>query len=49
MTEPLLKVDGLEVEFLTRRGALVAVDNVSFEIAPGEVLGVASEWGPASR
>ena len=35
--------DGLEVEFLTRRGALVTVDNVSFEIAVGEVLGVVSE------
>jgi peptide/nickel transport system ATP-binding protein len=45
MTEPLLKVDGLRVEFPSRRGTLVAVDGVSFEIAPGEVLGVVGESG----
>ncbi|MGE0717627.1 MAG: ABC transporter ATP-binding protein [Alphaproteobacteria bacterium] len=43
--EPLLRVDGLRVEFPTRRGTLVAVDDVSFEIAPGEVLGVVGESG----
>ena len=35
---PLLAVDGLRVEFATRRGTLVAVDDVSFALAPGEVL-----------
>jgi peptide/nickel transport system ATP-binding protein len=45
VTEPLLRVDGLKVEFPTRRGTLVAVDEVSFEIAPGEVLGVVGESG----
>jgi len=42
---PLLQVDGLRVEFPTRRGTLVAVDDVSFSIAPGEVLGVVGESG----
>jgi peptide/nickel transport system ATP-binding protein len=42
---PLLQVDGLRVEFATRRGALVAVDGVSFALAPGEVLGVVGESG----
>jgi peptide/nickel transport system ATP-binding protein len=44
-TEPLLRVDHLRVEVPTRRGALVAIDDVSFDIAPGEVLGVVGESG----
>jgi len=42
---PLLAVDRLRVEFPTRAGMLVAVDGVSLEIAPGEVLGVVGESG----
>ncbi|MBB5689651.1 ABC transporter ATP-binding protein [Roseomonas alkaliterrae] len=42
---PLLQVRNLRVEFPTRRGTLVALDDVSFEIAPGEVLGVVGESG----
>jgi peptide/nickel transport system ATP-binding protein len=42
---PLLQVSNLRVEFPTRRGTLVAVDDVSFEIAAGEVLGVVGESG----
>jgi peptide/nickel transport system ATP-binding protein len=41
----ILEVDKLRVEFPTRRGTLVAVDGVSFSIAPGEVLGVVGESG----
>jgi peptide/nickel transport system ATP-binding protein len=41
----LLEVRNLRVEFPTRRGTLVAVDDVSFEISPGEVLGVVGESG----
>jgi peptide/nickel transport system ATP-binding protein len=41
----ILEVKNLRVEFPTRRGALVAVDEVSFSIAPGEVLGVVGESG----
>jgi len=44
-TAPLLEVTGLRVEFPTRRGTLVAVDGISFSIAPGEVLGVVGEFG----
>ena len=41
----LLEVHNLRVEFPTRRGVLVAVDDVSFEVAEGEVLGVVGESG----
>ena len=45
MTEPLLSVRDLKVEFPTRRGILTAVNGVSFDIAAGEVLGVVGESG----
>ncbi len=45
MTEPILKVEHLRVEFDTRRGILVAVDDVSFDILPGEVFGIVGESG----
>ena len=45
MTTPLLEVRHLRVEFPTRRGTLVALDDVSFDIAPGEILGVVGESG----
>jgi peptide/nickel transport system ATP-binding protein len=43
--QPLLEVKNLRVEFPTRRGTLVAVDDVSFTIGRGEVLGVVGESG----
>jgi peptide/nickel transport system ATP-binding protein len=45
MTDPVLSVRNLKVEFPTRRGALPAIDGISFDIAPGEVLGVVGESG----
>ena len=43
--EPILSVRNLRVEFPTRRATLVAVDDLSFDIAAGEVLGVVGESG----
>jgi peptide/nickel transport system ATP-binding protein len=45
MNAPLLEVKNLRVEFPTRRGTLLALDDVSLDIAPGEVLGVVGESG----
>jgi peptide/nickel transport system ATP-binding protein len=42
---PLLAVSALRVEFPTRHGTLRAVHDISFEIAPGEILGVVGESG----
>ena len=41
----LLEVKNLTVEFPSRRGTLRALDDISFSIAPGEILGVVGESG----
>ncbi len=43
--EPVLDVQGLEVVFQTRRGEVFAVNDVSFHLRPGELLGVVGESG----
>lgn len=45
MNQPVLSVRDLQVEFVTRRGVLKAIDRISFDIARGEVLGVVGESG----
>ena len=45
MTRPLLRVEKLRVELPGRRGILTAIDDISFAIEPGEVLGVVGESG----
>jgi peptide/nickel transport system ATP-binding protein len=45
MSAPLLEVRNLKVEFPSRRGTLLALDDISFSISPGEILGVVGESG----
>ncbi len=45
MSGALLSVNGLSVTFAGPQGALHAVDGLSFEVAPGEVLGLVGESG----
>jgi peptide/nickel transport system ATP-binding protein len=45
MTEPVLSVKNLVVEFPQRQKTVRVLDGVSFDIMPGEVLGVVGESG----
>ncbi len=45
MTEPLLSIRDLCVDYITDRGPVRALDGISLEIGRGEVLGVAGESG----
>ncbi len=45
MSAPTLVVEGLRTHFFTRRGVVKAVDDVSFKVAAGRVLGLVGESG----
>ena len=45
MTDALLKVGNLAVEFSTPGGAVRAVKNISFEVGKGETLALVGESG----
>ncbi len=45
MSKPILSVENLTMHYTTRRGAVSAVDDVSFELCSGDALGLVGESG----
>ena len=45
MAQPLLEVKHLVTQFRTKNGYVTAVDDVSFDVMPGETLGIVGESG----
>ncbi|MBE7618039.1 ATP-binding cassette domain-containing protein [Komagataeibacter sp. FXV2] len=45
VSRPVLSVEGLNIHFHTRRGDIHAVDDVTFDIHPGEIVALVGESG----
>lgn len=44
-SNPILEVKGLKVSFFSKKKLIPAVDNISFELKEGEILGIVGESG----
>lgn len=47
--DSLIEVENLTLQFRTDEGLITAVDNVSFSLNRGEVMGLVGESGSANR
>ena len=45
MTEPILSINDLHIQFDTPRGSLYAVNGISIDVMPGEIFGIVGETG----
>ena len=45
MTTPTLTVQNLQMHFAARDGVVKAVEDVSFSVAPGQIMGLVGESG----
>jgi len=45
MSAPLLSVEGLSLDFLTRGGRVQALEDVGFTVGKGEIVGIVGESG----
>lgn len=43
--KPILSVDNISVQFKKKKKTLTAVENISFDVKPGEILGIVGESG----
>ena len=43
MSDPILEVKGLKTSFFTDNGEVPAVNNVYFDLHPGEIIGIVGE------
>ena len=48
MSEPVLELDNLSVQFNLKRGVLRAIDSVSFSVDKGETFGLVGRAARAS-
>ena len=45
LDQPIVQIENLRVEFQTKNGTVVGVEDVSFSINPGETVAIVGESG----